>query len=301
MKASSVKYLAGQGVKSIWKNRMMSFASFCIMMVSLLMVGVSVLFSMNLTKIVSGIEGKSEVVVQIKDGTDKKGISKLEKDLKDVPNINKVEFYSKEEAWENMLEDMTDEEKSFFQYADDNPLPDTYKITIKDIKKMSETTTQIETFDNVESTKSPTAFADVLISVRRVVNIVSIAIIVALIVVCLIIISNTTRSSVYARRKEINIMKYVGATNSFIRIPFFIEGMVVGILAAIGALFLTQFAYNGIYSILNDDFQLWGVLGMKSLYSFKDMFWYIAGSYVLVGAFIGAVGTSISTGKHLKV
>lgn len=301
MKASSVKYLAGQGVKSIWKNRMMTFASFCIMMVSLLMVGMSVLFSINLTKIISGIEGKSEVVVQIKDDTDDKGIKQLEKDLKSVPNINKVDFYSKEEAWENMLKDMTEEEKSFFQYADDNPLPDTYKITIKDIKKMSETTAQIETFENVQSTKSPTAFADVLISLRRVVTFVSAAITLALVIVCLIIISNTTRSSVYARRKEINIMKYVGATNSFIRIPFFVEGMVVGILAAICALFLTRFAYDGIYSILNDDFQLLRVLGVKSLYSFKDMFWYVAGAYVLAGAFIGAVGTSISTGKHLKV
>lgn len=301
MKASSVKYLAGQGVKSIWKNRMMTFASFCIMMVSLLMVGMSVLLSINLTKIISGIEGKSEVVVQIKDNTDDKSIKQLEKDLKSVPNINKVDFYSKEEAWENMLKDMTEEEKSFFQYADDNPLPDTYKITIKDIKKMSETTAQIETFENVQSTKSPTAFADVLISLRRVVTFVSAAITLALVIVCLIIISNTTRSSVYARRKEINIMKYVGATNSFIRIPFFVEGMVVGILAAICALFLTRFAYDGIYSILNDDFQLLRVLGVKSLYSFKDMFWYVAGAYVLAGAFIGAVGTSISTGKHLKV
>lgn len=301
MKASSVKYLAGQGVKSIWKNRMMTFASFCIIMVSLLMVGMSVLLSINLTKIISGIEGKSEVVVQIKDNTDDKSIKQLEKDLKSVPNINKVDFYSKEEAWENMLKDMTEEEKSFFQYADDNPLPDTYKITIKDIKKMSETTAQIETFENVQSTKSPTAFADVLISLRRVVTFVSAAITLALVIVCLIIISNTTRSSVYARRKEINIMKYVGATNSFIRIPFFVEGMVVGILAAICALFLTRFAYDGIYSILNDDFQLLRVLGVKSLYSFKDMFWYVAGAYVLAGAFIGAVGTSISTGKHLKV
>ena len=108
MKASSVKYLAGQGVKSIWKNRMMTFASFCIMMVSLLMVVMSVLLSINLTNIISGIEGKSEVVVQIKDNTDDKSIKQLEKDLKSVPNINKVDFYSKEEAWENMLKDMTE-------------------------------------------------------------------------------------------------------------------------------------------------------------------------------------------------
>lgn len=301
MKASSVRYLAGQGIKSIWKNRMMSFASFCILLVSLLMVGISVLVSINLTRIISGIEGKSEVVVQIKDDTVQESIDELEEKLKKVPNINKVEFYSKEEAWENMLEDMTEEEKELFQYADDNPLPDTFKITVVDIKKMSETTTQIETFENVESTKSPTAFADVLISLRRIVTIVSAAIIIALVIVCLIIISNTTRASVYSRRKEINIMKYVGATNSFIRIPFFIEGMVVGVLAAVAALFLTQFAYNGIYNILNDDFQLWGILGIKSLYSFKDMFWYVAGSYLVVGALIGAIGTSISTGKHLKV
>ena len=301
MKASSVRYLAGQGIKSIWKNRMMSFASFCILLVSLLMVGMSVLVSINLTRIISGIEGKSEVVVQIKDNTLQAEINELEERIKNIPNIKNVEFYSKEKAWEGMLEGMTEEEQELFQYADDNPLPDTFKVTVNDIEKMTETTTQIEIFDNVESTKSPTAFADILISLRRVVTVISAAIILALIIVCMIIISNTTRASVFARRKEINIMKYVGATNSFIRIPFFIEGMVVGMLAAVVALFLTQFAYNGIFNILSDDFQLWNVLGIKSLYSFDDMFWYIAGAYLIAGAFIGAVGTSISTGKHLKV
>lgn len=301
MKASSVRYLAGQGLKSIWTNRMMSFASFCIILVSLLMVGLSVLLSINLNRIIGGIEGKSEVIVQIKDNTDDAAQDELKKKLEDIPNVNEVEFYSKEEAWENMLEGMTDEEKDFFQYADDNPLPDTFRITVVDIKKMTETTTQIDTFDNVESTKSPTAFADVLISIRRLVTIISGAIVIALIIVCMIIISNTTRASVFARRKEINIMKYVGANNSFIRIPFFVEGMIVGILAAATALLLTMFAYDGVYSILNDDFKLWNILGVKSLYSFKDMLWPVAGAYAVAGALIGAVGTSISIGKHLKV
>lgn len=301
MKASSVRYLAGQGLKSIWRNRMMSFASFCIILVSLLMVGLSVLLSINLNRIIGGIEGKSEVIVQIKDNTEDAAQDELKKKLEDIPNVNEVEFYSKEEAWENMLEGMTDEEKDFFQYADDNPLPDTFRITVVDIKKMTETTTQIDTFDNVESTKSPTAFADVLISIRRLVTIISGAIVIALIIVCMIIISNTTRASVFARRKEINIMKYVGANNSFIRIPFFVEGMIVGILAAATALLLTMFAYDGVYNILNDDFKLWNILGVKSLYSFKDMLWPVAGAYAVAGALIGAVGTSISIGKHLKV
>lgn len=301
MKTSSVRYLAGQGLKSIWTNRMMSFASFCIILVSLLMVGISVLLSINLNRIIGGIEGKSEVVVQIKDDADDKAQEELRQKLEKLPNVNEVQFYSKEEAWKSMLEGMTDEEKDFFQYADDNPLPDTFRITVVDIQKMTETTTQIDTFDSVESTKSPTAFADVLISIRRLVTIVSGAIVLALIIVCMIIISNTTRASVFARRKEINIMKYVGANNSFIRIPFFVEGMIVGILAAAAALLLTMFAYNGVYNILNDDFKLWNILGVKSLYSFSDMILTVAASYAVAGALIGAVGTSISIGKHLKV
>ncbi|WP_124098594.1 permease-like cell division protein FtsX [Ruminococcus sp. Marseille-P6503] len=301
MKINSFRYLINQGLKSIWTNRMMSFASFCIMLVSLLMVGLSVLLSVNLNRIIGGIEDKSEVVVQIKDNITDEATQELQDKIKQIPNVSTVEFYSKESAWENMMEDMTEEERELFQYADDNPLPDTFRLTVADIQKMTETTTQIETFENVESTKSPTAFADVLISIRRILTVISAAIVLALIIVCLIIISNTTRTSVFARRKEINIMKYVGATNSFIRIPFFVEGMIVGILAAAGALLLTKFAYEGVYNIFNDDFKLWNILGVKNLYSFKDMFWPVTIAYAAAGALIGAIGTSISAGKHLKV
>ncbi|MBR6045039.1 MAG: permease-like cell division protein FtsX [Ruminococcus sp.] len=301
MKISSMRYLVHQGFKGIWKNRMMSFASFCIMLVSLLMVGISVLLALNINRIIGGIEEKSEVVVQIADGISDADREQLKNNIGALPNVNTIEFYSKEKAWQNMMENMTAEERALFDYADDNPLPDTFRLTVHEIKKMTETTTQIETFPNVETTRSPTAFADTLISIRRVLGIISGAIVLALIIVCLIIISNTTRASVFARRKEINIMKYVGAKNSFIRIPFFIEGMVVGVLAAAGALALTKFAYEGVYAIFNDDFTLWSVLGVSNLYPFEDLFPYVAASYAIAGAVIGAVGTSFSTGKHLNV
>ena len=301
MRVSSMRYLVGQGFKSIWKNRMMSFASFCIILVSLLMVGLSVLMSLNLSKIISGIEDKSEAIVQIKDGITEEQREKLTRDIITLPNVNELTFYSKEEAWKSMVEDMTQEEQDLFKYADDNPLPDTFKMTVVDITKMSETTAQISALDNVESVKSPTSFTDMLISIQRVITIISIAIILALVLVCLIIISNTTRASVFARRKEINIMKYVGATNTFIKIPFFIEGMIVGILAAGCALFLTEFAYEGVYKIFSTDFSLWAVLGMQNLYSFDSLFKAVLISYAVAGALIGAIGTSISTGKHLKV
>ena len=126
-------------------------------------------------------------------------------------------------------------------------------------------------------------------------------IIVLLLFVSVFLIGNTVTIGISVRKEEINIMKYVGATNSFIRIPFFIEGMIVGLLAAAGALLLTKFAYEGIYNIFNDDFKLWSILGVQNLYSFKSLMLPVAASYLIAGAVIGAVGTSISTGKHLKV
>ena len=301
MRISSLRYLVGMGFKSIWKNRMMSFASFCIILVSLLMVGMSVLTSLNLSRIINGIERKSEVIVQIKDGISEDELETLTKEIIMIPNVNELEFYSRDEAWKDMVENMSKEEQDLFKYADDNPLPDVFRMTVLDVSKMTETTTQIGALNNVESVRSPIAFADTLISIQRVVTIISAAIIIALVLVCFIIISNTTRASVFARRKEINIMKYVGATNNFIKIPFFIEGMIVGIIAAVCALGLTKVAYDGIYQIFNTDFGLWRVLELKNIYSFSELFLKVSVSYLVAGAVIGAIGTSISTGKHLKV
>lgn len=301
MKINSFNYLIRQGFKGIWRNKMMTFASFCILLVSLIMVGFSILVSINLDKIIGNIEEKSEVMVVIKDGVSKTKLSEIEEKIKDIPNVKDVRLYSKDEAWKDMMEKMTEAQQDYFKYAEDNPLPDVYRLNVNDIKKMSETTTEIELFDGVESVQSPTEFANILINFRRIFIIVAIAIVVALVLVSLIIISNTTRASVFARRKEINIMKYVGATNSFIRIPFFIEGMVVGLIAAGCALFITKFAYEGVYKILNEDYHLFGIFGLNNIYSFDSMFLAVTISYLVAGAFIGAIGTSISTGKHLKV
>lgn len=301
MRASSAKYLVGQGVKSIWRNRMMSFASFCIILVSLLMVGISVLSSINFSRIISGIEDQSEAAVTITDNIGKEAQDALKKQIEDLPNVASVTFYSKDEAWENMKADMSDEQQDLFRYADENPLPDTFRVTVKDIKMMSDTALQIETFENVDSVKSPTQFADVLVSIKNIISVIMTAVIAALIVVCLIIISNTTRASVFARRKEINIMKYVGATNTFIRIPFFIEGMIVGIVAAAAALVLTKFAYESVFMIFKNDMNLWSILGVNNLIPFSKMFKQVTVSYLAVGALIGALGTSFSAGKHLKV
>ncbi len=302
MKISSARYLVGQGMKSIWRNRMMSFASFCIILVSLLMVGVSVLATINLNRIIEGIEDQSEAAVIIKDGITQEQQDQLRSQIEQIPNIAEVRFYSKDEAWEKMKSDMKEEQQDLFRYSEDeNPLPDTFRVTVKDIGQMADTALVIGSLENVDTVKSPTEFANQLVSIKNIIMIIMTAVIAALIVVCLIIISNTTRASVFSRRKEINIMKYVGANNTFIRIPFFIEGMVVGVLAAGAALLLTKFAYESVYGIFENDMSLWSILGVDNLYPFNDMLVKVTVAYLMAGAVIGALGTSISAGKHLKV
>ena len=166
---------------------------------------------------------------------------------------------------------------------------------------MTETTVQISAFEIVESVESPDEYADVLINIRNILTLVLVAIVLALTGVMLIIISNTTRASVFARRKEINIMSFVGATNTFISIPFFVEGMLVGVLSGTAAFFLTKFVYEGLYNVLTEDVNVLAMLGINSLYEFSYISKIVLLSYIIAGAFIGAVGTTISTKKYCRV
>ena len=130
---------------------------------------------------------------------------------------------------------------------------------------------------------------------------ISTAIVVALIVVCMVIISNATRASVFSRRKEINIMKFVGATNSFIRIPFFIEGMVTGMLAGAAAAAVTWFGYDSLIDALKTQMTLWKAFGMSEFIPFDSIVVKLVAAYVVTGALLGSIGSVFSTRKHLKV
>ncbi|MFA5658698.1 MAG: permease-like cell division protein FtsX [Oscillospiraceae bacterium] len=301
MKLNSFNYLVRQGMSSIWKNRLMSFASFCIMTVSMLMVGLSILITININLIIGGIEDKNQIIVQVKDDTSEGDIQLLEAQLKKIPNLFEVVFFSRDQAWESMKESMSDEQQDLFQYADSNPLPDTFKIRVSELEKIDETALSISALANVESVNTPKEFTDILLAVKTVVAVVSTAIVSALVIVCMVIISNTTRTSVFARRKEINIMKYVGASNAFIKIPFFVEGMVLGLVSAATALVATRFAYNSLFEVLTSKASLINAFSFSSMISIDDVLIMAAVSYGAAGILLGAFGTVLSTGKHLKV
>lgn len=299
MRGSNFSYLVKQGVVSVWHNRLMSFASFCIIMVSLLLISLAALIAADINVVIGTAEDKNEILVYVDDADDEK-IVKIEEALKNNGYTAQVVFYPKEEALEAKKEELK-------EYADlldalkDNPMPDTFRVTIKDISKIDEAKRTFEAIDGVSEVSAPYDFASVLVSLKTTLGIIGGAMLIALVVVCIVIVYNASRTSVFARRKEIGIMKMVGATNSFIKLPFFIEGMFIGILAGAVSWFLTKIAYEALISFFAGDLTIWKVLGLSNVIPFSDVIWYLLAFNCAGGAILSAIGTIFSMGKHLKV
>ena len=279
----------------------MAFASFCVLLVSLLLVGLSILFYININSIIGGIENKNEVIVFLDENITPAQTMETEVLLKQIDNIDEVRFYSKDDAFEAMKKSMSEYEELFDSLGDDNPLVDSFRIKIKDISLTSETVTLINELDHIYSIRAPYDFVNILTEMKKIITLVASAIIIALAIVSMVIISNTTKASVFARRNEISIMKYVGATNTFIRIPFFVEGMITGMAAGIAATVITWLGYDAVVDLLTNEVNILNIIGMGSIVSFSDIVLKVALSYILAGAFVGALGSVLSTRKHLNV
>lgn len=277
----------------------MAFASFCVLLVSLLLVGIAVLFYVNINAIIGGIEDKNEVIVYLSELITDERISALGDELLATDNIASVQLYTKEEAFEDLKADMSDQAIVFESLGDDNPLLDAYRIRVSDISRMDETLSITRNMADVDSVRSPDTFVELLTEVRRVVTIVAVAIIIALLIVSMVIISNTTRASVFSRRREISIMQSVGATKSFIRFPFFIEGMINGFMAGVFATILTWFAYDSLVDLLGR-FDVLGTIGLGNVIPFSSIYLLVMISYIVTGSLIGAFGSVLSTRVHLR-
>ena len=303
MKLSGIKYLANQGVENIWKNKMMAFATFCVLLISLLLVGIAGLFYINLNSMIKGLGSQNEVVVLMNVGTTAEQNSAAEAAIKELPNIDKVTFISKEDALSRQKANLPNAEKIFDEYigTDASFMPDGFSVTVKDTDLITETTDKISAIANIQSASASPQVAEFLRELRKVVSLIAGAIIIALAVVSMIIISNTTKASVFARREEIQIMKYVGATNAFIRMPFFVEGMVTGLFAGAGAYFITWAVYRAVYNMITEQGMLMNTFGVKSLIPFSDIRLPLALAYLVFGALIGALGSVVSTRKHIDV
>lgn len=300
MRTSNVTYLVKKGISSIWKNFLMSFASFCILMVSLLLVSCAVLLMMNVNKIMSNIEDTNEITIYLKEDISDKQVEHIKSVLEKNQDITDVKYYSKEQALDDFRDNMA-EYSELLDYLDKNPMPETFLVRVKDLSKIRHVVNTINDIEGVEQTKAPYDFASVLVQIRNTFTLIGGAVLIALVVVSIVIVSNSIRTSVFARRNEISIMRYVGATSGFIKAPFFVEGMFIGILAGAAAWGLTWLIYDSVFALFSADLTVWQMFGFYGLTPFGDIMWYVLAVNCAAGALLGAVGTVFSTGKYLKV
>ena len=303
MKLSGFRYLADQGVENIWKNKMMAFATFCVLLISLLLVGIAGLFYINLNSMIKGLGSQNEVVVIMDQGTTDEENTAAEEAIKAIPNVATIKFISKEEALERQKASLPSAEVIFNDYIGDDAsfMPDGFSVTVKNNDKITDTVSQISSITNIQSASASPQVAEFLRELRKVVSIIAGAVIFALAIVAMIIISNTTKASVFARREEIQIMKYVGATNAFIRMPFFVEGMVTGFFAGAGAYFITWAVYSSVYDMITEQGMIMNTVGVNSIIPFDKIRLIVVLAYLIAGALIGALGSVISTRKHIDV
>lgn len=301
MKISSIKYLSNQGIENIWKNKMMAFATFCVLLISLLLVGCAALFYVNMNSMILGLGNQNEIAVYVKTDTSQERVDQINEELKGMDNVDEVVYISKEEAYQRMQNQIS-QGQAIFDYINDYQfMPDGFSVTVINNDSIDETTAQIKAIAEIDSASSSPQVAEFLRELRRVVTLIAIAVIIALSAVSMIMISNTTKASVFSRREEIQIMKYVGATDSFIRTPFFVEGMVTGFFAGAGAYFITWGVYSSVYDILMNQGTLINAFGIGSIKSFSELGMITAIMYLVVGALVGAFGSVVSTRRHLDV
>lgn len=288
-------YLVKEGFRNVWSNRIMSIASICVLISCLVLTGAAALFSMNVSKMVDEVGESNETVVYIDDSYSQLEAVYVGKEIEKVDNVASATFYSKEEAFEQYRETLG--ESLFARIEDRNPLPDSFIVVMDDLSKYDETVAEIQKIKGVDpdTILNRKEFADKLTRISSLVNIISIAVVSALLIISLFIIANTIRATMYSRRFEISIMKSVGATNSFVRMPFLVEGMVIGLISAIIALGGLALVYQGIGMVVEN------AQSMFDFIPYTDVLAYVAAAFAVFGIFVGFCGGFLSIRKYLKM
>ena len=291
---SSLGYLLKEGVKNIWSNRTMSFASVGVLVSCLLLTGAAVLFSMNVDVAMKSLEGNNSTTVYLQEGLPTLTSLRVGQEIKQLDNIEECEFVSKQDAVQNML-DMLGDDGTVLEglLGDENFLPDAFRISMKDLNLYDETAAQIEAINGVDEIIDYSDIAEQLTSLDNLVTSVGFWIVLILSLVSLFIISNTIRVTMFSRRLEISIMKSVGATNWFVRVPFIVEGVIIGLLSGGVASGLLVLVYNKLVSSIAS-------IPLFSPVDIVPITWRITLIFMLAGALFGALGGLITLGKYLK-
>ena len=299
MKHNVFGYLLGEGFRNVFHNKKSAGASLAIMCATMLIFGVFFLIIENINNMIKTMEEQQGMQVFIQNDATDDQIQQIGDQIKQLDGINTINYVSKEDALNTMREKLKNKQSLLNGWDEDNPFRASYVVTLTDLKLSQNIQDEISKMDNIYSIESRDDTINALVAIANGVRIVSTTILVLLVIISIFIIANTIKLTVHARRKEISIMKYVGATDEFIRWPFIIEGIVIGIMAAMISIGLLALAYAAISNSFGQS-QIMQKIGV-SLLSFDNMLNLLIIVYLVMGTGIGALGSAISMRKYLKV
>lgn len=295
MRLRTSEYFIQEVFRSLRRNRWMAFASIGTVAVSLFILGVFLTLVMNMNRLASSLESQVQISVYLKDNIKKADRENIEDDIHRMQGIATVEYVSKDEAKERLAERLGDQKYLLDALGNKNPLPEAFEVTVTQPDFVETAAKSIEKMKGVEAAKYGQDVVQHLFDITRLIRIFGFVTMVLLAGATLFIISNTIRLTVFARRKEVAIMKYVGATDWFIRWPFLLEGIVIGFIGGVFATIALRSFYaamaSKIYSTL-------AFLPLLPQYPFMN---YVTIAILLSGMAIGAIGSTISLKRFLKV
>ena len=300
MRYSSFSYLIGEGFRNVFKNKKSTIASLIIMCATMFVFGIFFVVGENVTHITKNIEEQQGMEVFIYDEATEDQITELGNKIRSLDYVNNVTFKTKEDALNQVKSWFKERKELLATYeGENNPFKASYVVTLTDLNKVDEVQAQIKTSDIVSDIQVKSDTIKALIKIADGLKIISGVILVILIFISIFIITNTIKLTVHARRKEISIMKYVGATNGFIRWPFMVEGMIIGLISVLISMGILGICYNMVAEKIN--VAMINVRVDIPLLTFNDMFSTLLIVYLILGIGIGALGSAISMRKYLEV
>ena len=295
MKLRTGEYFIQEVFLSLKRNNWMSAASIGTVAVSLFVLGVFLILVLNMNRLASSLESQVQISVYLADDLKKADRDDLAFDIKNMQGIESIKFVSRDEAKERLAQRLGDQKYLLDALGEQNPLPDAFELTVKQPDMVETAAKAIEKMPGVEAAKYGQDVVENLFAITRLMRIFGLALMLLLAGATLFIISNTIRLTVFARRKEIAIMKYVGATDWFIRWPFLLEGIVLGFVGGIIAALVLRSFYAAMAAKIYDTLAFFPLMPQ---YPFMN---YVAIAIILLGMAIGAIGSTISLKRFLKV
>jgi cell division transport system permease protein len=296
MKVRTIGRHARESLKSIGRNGWMTFASVSAVTVTLILVGVFFVIMMNLNKVAQTIEQDVEIRVHIDVAANKHDQESLKKQIETLSEVKSVKYSSKQAELKNLITSLGEEGKAFKLFEQDNPLNDVFVVKTKNPTDTMEAAKKIEKMNYASKVKYGQGQVEKLFKFIKASRNVGIVLIIGLLFTAIFLISNTIKITIIARRREIQIMRLVGATNSFIRWPFFLEGLWLGIIGSILPIILISIAYSNAYDYIAP--KLKG--NFIQILPFEPFMYQVSGILILMGALIGVWGSVMSVRKFLR-